>query len=269
MTDQVVILARGLGTRMRRADPEAALSPEQAAVADTGLKALLPVADRPFLDYVLAAAAEAGLRRACLVVGPEHKALRKHYGSTPLHRLELAFAVQEEPRGTADALAAAEQMVGDRPFLALNSDNYYPAEALRALCDLEGSGVALFERKAMGEQGNIPPERISRLAVAVTEQGFLRRIIEKPDPEELAELPPPILVSMNCWRFDPEIFRACRAIGPSARGELELPDAVQYAIDVLHHPFQALTFALAVLDLSGRSDLPAVAARLAAIEVDL
>ena len=269
MTDQVVILARGLGTRMRRADPDAVLSPKQAAVADTGLKALLPVADRPFLDYVLAAVAEAGLRRACLVVGPEHGALRKHYTVTAPRRLEIAFAVQEEPRGTADALASAEEKVGDRPFLALNSDNYYPVEALRALRNLEGSGVALFEREAMAEQGNIPPERIGRLAVGVTEQGLLRRIIEKPDPERLAELPRPILVSMNCWRFDAEIFRACREIGPSPRGELELPDAVQYAIDVLHHPFQALSFALPVLDLSGRSDLPAVAARLAAIEADL
>lgn len=238
-------------------------------MADTGLKALLPVADRPFLDYVLAAVAQAGLRRVCLVVGPEHGALRKHYATPTPRRLEIAFAVQEEPRGTADALVSAEEMVGDRPFLALNSDNYYPVEALQALRNLEGSGVALFERNAMAEQGNIPPERISQLAVGVTEQGLLSRIIEKPDREVLAGLPPPILVSMNCWRFDAEIFRACREIGPSARGELELPDAVQYAIHVLHHRFQALSFALPVLDLSGRSDLPAVAARLAAIEVDL
>jgi glucose-1-phosphate thymidylyltransferase len=269
LTDQVVILARGLGTRMRRADREAHLSPEQAAVADTGLKALLPVADRPFLDYVLSAVAQAGLRRACLVVGPEHETLRKRYTEAAPRRLEIAFAVQQEPRGTADALASAEEMTGDRPFLALNSDNYYPVEALQALRNVEGSGVALFERKAMAEQGNIPPQRVSQLAVALVKQGLLSRIIEKPDREVLAGLPRPILVSMNCWRFDPEIFRACRAVGPSARGELELPDAVQYAIDVLHVGFQVLTFALPVLDLSGRSDLPAVAARLASVEVDL
>ncbi len=45
---------------------------------------------------------------------------------------------------------------------------------------------------------------------------------------------------MNCWRFDAAIFEACAAIGPSPRGELELPDAVQYAIDVLRQPFRAI-----------------------------
>ena len=55
-TDKLVVLARGLGTRMRRADDAVPLSPQQAAAADAGAKAMMPVG-RPFLDYVLSAAA--------------------------------------------------------------------------------------------------------------------------------------------------------------------------------------------------------------------
>ena len=65
-TTRAVILARGLGTRMRRSDAEADLSDDQAAVAATGVKALIPIG-RPFLDYVLSALADAGIVSVCLV----------------------------------------------------------------------------------------------------------------------------------------------------------------------------------------------------------
>ncbi len=82
---------------MRQADDAAALDQRQAAVADAGLKALIPLdgtgdgkvdekgvgnrfpAGRPFLDYVLSAVAEAGFRRVCLVIGPEQEAIRHYY----------------------------------------------------------------------------------------------------------------------------------------------------------------------------------------------
>ena len=53
----------------------------------------------------------------------------------------------------------------------------------------------------------------------------------------LARLPRPLGVSMNCWRFGPAIFEACRSIRPSPRGELEITDAVQYATDRLGERF--------------------------------
>ena len=74
-----VILARGLGARMRKADGGAALGEAQARAADTGLKAMIPIG-RPFLDYVLSALADAGVRKVCLVIGPEHDAVRTYYG---------------------------------------------------------------------------------------------------------------------------------------------------------------------------------------------
>ena len=118
--------------------------------------------------------------------------------------------------------------------------------------------------------GNIPPERLTKFAVVrIGPDGNLLRILEKPDESVLKTLPEPICVSMNCWRLGPSIFRACRAISPSPRGELELPDAVQHAIDRLKEPFRVLTFRAPVLDLSSRADVEAVTKKLKGTEVNL
>ena len=240
--DKLVVLARGLGTRMRQSDAGAAVDGRQAVAADAGVKAMIPIG-RPFLDYVLSAAAEAGFRRVCLVIGPEQEAIRRYYsGGSGRRAADFAFACQPEPKGTADAVAAAESFAAGDPFAVINSDNYYPVEALRALREQPGCAVALFERDAMLAGSNVPAERIKRFAVAkIDGRGCLEQIIEKPDDATLAALPKPLWLSMNCWRFGPSIFRACRAIRPSPRGEFEIPDAVQYAIDTLGETFYAVT----------------------------
>ncbi len=76
--DKAVILARGLGTRMQKSDDSAALDAAQAAAADTGVKAMIPIG-RPFLDYLVSALADAGYRQVVLVVGPDHEAIRTDY----------------------------------------------------------------------------------------------------------------------------------------------------------------------------------------------
>ncbi len=267
--EKVVILARGLGTRMRRQDADVVLAPEQEAIAQQGLKALVPVG-RPFLDYVLTALAEAGYRFVCLVVAPEHTAIRDYYTrQAPPRRIQIYYAVQQEPRGTADAVAAAESFVQQDSFLMINSDNYYPVEALRRMREGTGSAVALFEQETMIRLGNIPADRVRQFAVAqMNGTGCLNRILEKPAPETLASLPRPLWISMNCWRFRPTIFEACRRIGPSPRGEYEITDAVQYAIDHLGERFQTVLVQAPVLDLTSRKDILPVQQRLAGLPVD-
>ena len=217
-TDKIVVLARGLGTRMRRGDDSASLDDRQAAIARTGVKAMIPIG-RPFLDYVLSAAADAGYRRVCLVVGPQHDALRDYYGrQLRPTRIDIAFAVQEESRGTADAVAAAESFVAGDSFAAINSDTYYPVEALQALRREPGSAAALFDQNSMLAGGNVPEGRLRQFAVGrIDRRGFLEQIIEKPDEATLGRLPRPLWLSMNCWQFRPVIFDACRAIGPSSK----------------------------------------------------
>ena len=268
--DKVVILARGLGTRMRRSDDSATLDERQAAVAETGVKALIPI-DRPFLDYVLSALADAGYRRVCLVVAPDHDVIRRYYGEeVELSRLGIEFAIQQEPKGTADAVAAAEAFAGDDPFLVINSDDYYPVEALGELRNGSGCATALFERESMFAGSNIAEDRIRQFAVVrIDDRGFMEQIIEKPDEETLAAMPRPLWLSMNCWRFGPSIFEACRKIPPSPRGEFEVTDAVQYTIDVLGEAFRTVLVRAPVLDLTSRQDIPLVAEKLAGVEVKL
>jgi glucose-1-phosphate thymidylyltransferase len=268
--DKAVVLARGLGTRMRKDAPDAHLTNGQRAVAEKGVKALIPTG-RPFLDYVLSTLADAGYRRVCLVIGPEHDMMRKYYGETlQYERIAVEFAVQEEPLGTANAVAAAEEFAADDPVTVINSDNYYPIEALDALRTLDGNGLAVFERDAMVRESNIPPERIAKFAVVELDGGNrLRKIIEKPEESVLESLPKPLFVSMNCWRFDPRIFGACRKIELSPRGEYEVPDAVQLLIDKEGASFAALPFEAGVLDLTSRSDVEPVAQKLSSLEVRL
>ncbi len=267
--DRVMVLARGLGTRMRKTDAAVKLDAAQAAIAESGMKALIPI-DRPFLDYVLTIVADAGYRRVCLVVGPEHHELREYYAAAITSRLQISFAVQQEPLGTADAVIAAQSFAQDESFLMINSDNHYPLVALRGLREAGGPAVAVFDQDAMLAGGNISAERLCKFAVVETDSAnHLKRIIEKPDAETLARLPKPLGVSMNCWRFGPAIFDACRAISPSPRGELEITDAVQYSIDWLGERYEVVRCNAPVLDLSSRADVAPVAARLAGKEVKL
>jgi dTDP-glucose pyrophosphorylase len=269
-TPIAVILARGLGTRMRRADAGADLGEEQARVADTGVKAMIPIG-RPFLDYVLSALADAGLTEACLVIGPEHDAVRQYYGGTAgLTRMRVSFAVQEQPLGTADAVASASPVVGSRDFLVLNSDNYYPVDAYRALASLDGPGLVAFERDAMVRDSNVPADRVSQFAVVrIGGDETMLDIVEKPDAATLASFGDDVYLSMNCWRFDTSVLDACRRVPLSARGERELTDAVRLARHETGTHFRVIRMKAGVLDLSSRGDIASVADRLSGVEVRL
>ncbi len=264
-TIKAVVLARGLGTRMRRRDPGAALDHAQASAAIAGLKGMVPLAGHPFLDYVLSALADAGYREVCLVVGPEHGVIREWYGrhARPT-RLAVGFAIQAKPLGTADAVLAAEGFCGADRFLAINADNFYPVEALQALRLLDGAGLAAFSPAELAQGGNLASERVATFpAVKATADGYLAGLLESGADRE--GLP----VSLNCWMFTAAIFRACRAIEPSSSGELELPEAVRYAVSSLGERFRVLPFHLPVLDLTSRGDVRLVEERLAGVAVRL
>lgn len=252
---------------MRQVHQSAPLTADQAVAASLGNKVMMPLAfGRPFLDWVMSALADAGVREICLVVSAEHSEIRKYYSTMTLTRIRISFAVQHEPLGTADAVLAAEPFAQKNYCLVLNADNYYPVDAYRALLSLGVAGVAAFDRESLLTHGNIEAERIAKYAlIDVDESGVLRRIVEKPDAAAMSAWSGQ-LVSMNLWVLPPEIFSACRAINPSVRGELELPAAVQYAIDELGVEFRAAVIkgpAAGVLDLTSRGDVESVTARLA------
>ena len=262
-TSRAVVLARGLGTRMREADPAVTLTPEQQRSADAGLKPMVPVNGRPFLEYVLGAIADAGLRHVGLIVAPDHHLIRRHFDEHAPSRLSISYLVQPEALGTANAVLAAEQWAESAAFLVMNADNLYPPRALADLASLDEPGLLGFEADDLVRTGNIPAERVKAFALVETDDdGYLERIVEKPE-----ELPPAggsrrtQVVSMNCWRFDARIFSACRDVPRSPRGEFELPEAVALSM-ARGVRFRAVRARGPVLDLSRRADTIDLARRL-------
>jgi glucose-1-phosphate thymidylyltransferase len=264
--DKAVILAAGRGTRMQRGQGSVSLDASQAAAAQSGEKAMMPVG-RPFVDYVLSGLADAGYRQVCVIIGPAHTSMRDHVCGFNGCRLAVEVAIQSQALGTASAVAAAADFAADDPFLTINGDNYYPASALNGLRYLKGSAVAAFRPSGLC-RGNIAAERLPQYAVLSGDSnGYLDRIIEKPGERYIVEHADSILISMNCWRFTPAIFEACQKIPRSPRGEYELPDAVAYAIKHLGERFEVLVVDEPVLDLSTRADVAEVTRRLATVEV--
>ena len=266
---KAVILAAGRGTRMQVQD-DTPLSAEQVAAAASGAKGAMPVGGRPFLDYILTALADAGFRDVCIVVGPHDDVIRARYGEgLRLTRLSVSFAIQQAPIGTADALLAIEEFVAGEQFVVLNSDNYYPIDGLRVLREADGPAMLAFSRRGLLGDGQLSSDRLARYAaLEIDADGYLTNVVEKPADATLVERED-AAISMNVWRFSAEIFRACRDVQPSPRGELELPMAVALAVRVLGMRVRAIPIDAPVLDLSHRADIPAVAARLDAIRVQL
>lgn len=275
---KAVLLARGLGSRMRQDAGTAALTPTQAAAAAAGAKGMMPIGEpsaarkaggrlRPFLDYVLSALADAGCRDVCLVVAPDHDAIRAYYdGPGRPHRVRIHYAVQEVADGTARAVLAAQSFTGDDPFLVLNSDNLYPAPVLRSLVELDEPGLPGYRRDELVRESGFPPERVNAFAaIEADEQGYLTRIVEKPGADYYEAAGPRALISMNVWRFDARIYAACRDVPLSTRGEYELPEAVGLAV-ARGLKCRVVPASGAVLDLSRRSDVALVSERLAGQE---
>ena len=259
-----MILARGLGTRMRSADAAAPLTAAQQRAADAGMKAMMPIEGRPFLDYLLSAVADAGITQVGIVVAPAHDDLRRRYQASPPSRLAIDYLVQDHPLGTADAVSAAERWTAGEPFLVMNGDNLYPVPALRDVATLAEPGLPGFDFHDLVRSSNIEPGRLHKFAlIDVDTDGYLARIVEKPDAADV-DAGAGAMVSMNCWRFDSRIFAACRAVERSPRGEFELPAAVALAAGNGVR-FKVLRAAGPVLDLSQRADAAEVSRRLAGI----
>jgi glucose-1-phosphate thymidylyltransferase len=176
-------------------------------------KQLLPVCNRPVIDHVLGAVSEAGLREIVVIVNPEEPDLREYVGEGARWGLRVQWAVQDEPRGIADAVLKAEDQVAGRPFIVYLADNLF------------GGGIVEFVTRFAG----VYPAGLLRLkevddprqyGVAVVRDGVVESLVEKP-PQ-----PPSRLAITGLYGLGPSFFEAARRAGPSARGELEITDAL-------------------------------------------
>lgn len=260
---KALILARGLGTRMQRDEAGAQLTDEQKQLAGQGAKGLLPIAGRPFLDYLVAELLDAGMKQIALVIGPEHDLLREYIESANRRIGEsgrLAFVIQEQPLGTANAVLAGKHFAGADDTIVLNSDNLYSTETLKLLvaAPVGASYVAGYDRDALMGRSNIEAERVQRLAVVQADgDGDMIRIVEKPEEPEAFATQGRVLLSLNCFRFSPRIYEACAEVPKSSRGEYELPDAVAL-MQRRGEPVKVLYTTGLFIDMTSRADIAEV-----------
>ena len=261
-------MARGLGTRMQKPSQDLRLGPDAARFAEKGWKAFIPIHGRPLLDYTISSLRSIGVKEICLVIGPEHVEMRKYYEKLDkdLDDISIHFAIQEKPLGTADAVYAAREFVGNDSFIIMNGDNLYQVNAVKILKEQVGDicyGIG-FEKNNLIAKSNFSTERIKSFAVMeVDDELNLIRIVEKPSNPEEYRTKYGILVNMNLWRFTHHIFLACEKIEPHPiRGEYEITSAIQFLVDEKIVPVKVIPVEAGVLDLTYKSDIISIEKKL-------
>ncbi len=204
---KAVILAAGRGTR---------LSP----VTDDRSKAMVPVLGRPLVDRVVETLAVNGLRDLVMVVGPDDEEISHHFAAVTSLDLSVQFVVQEERLGMAHALGLAAPLI-DGPFVLSACDSLKPVEHIQEL--LQAGRQADGALSLM----DVAPEKVCLAAPVEMEGEVIRRIVEKPAPEDA----PSNTVSLPLYVLPHRVLDLLARQGPSARGEYELQDAIQALID--------------------------------------
>jgi glucose-1-phosphate thymidylyltransferase len=201
-----LILSGGAGTRLR-------------PITHTSAKQLVPVANKPVLFYGIEALVETGIMDIGVIIAPETgDEIRQAAGDGSEFGARITYIEQEAPLGLAHALLTAEEYLGQSPFVMYLGDNL-----LRdGITDL----VEVFRRSE--PDALILLTRVddpSSYGVAELDGERVVRLIEKPKD------PPSDLALVGVYMFTAAIFEAAHEIKPSARGELEITDAIDALIE--------------------------------------
>ena len=203
-----LILSGGKGSRLR-------------PLTYSGAKQLVPVANRPVLFYVVDNLVHAGVLDIGVVVSPETgNEVRSALGDGSAFGARFSFITQPEPRGLAHAVSAARPFLRDDDFVMCLGDNLIGSkiscavQAFRSAPDLAAFVLLkqVEDPKAFG-------------VAELNSQGLLVRLVEKPP------VPPSNLALVGIYMFRSTIFEAIDRIKPSARGELEVTDAISELIE--------------------------------------
>lgn len=195
-----LLLAGGSGTRLR-------------PLTFTGNKHMIPVANQPILFYGLRHLANAGIRDVGIILGPIQEGIRDGIGDGSAFGVRVTYIPQGDPKGLAHAVLCAREFLGDDPFLMYLGDN------------LLQSGVQPFVRRFEedGPDAVVGTTRVAhpeKYGVVEVRDGSIVSIEEKP------ARPKSDHALIGVYLFTPEIHPIIAGLAPSARGELEITDAI-------------------------------------------
>jgi glucose-1-phosphate thymidylyltransferase len=180
-------------------------------------KHLLPIYDRPMINWAIEALVKADITELMLVTGGIHAGefLRLLGNGHEFGIDRLSYGYQERPGGIAEALGLAEQFCDHEPVLVMLADNVVE-RSIRPMVDAfranpTGARILLTEVTE--------PEHLRHLGVpALDDSGRVTEIIEKP------ESPPSDYGVTGIYCYTPEVFDIIKTLEPSGRGELEITD---------------------------------------------
>jgi glucose-1-phosphate thymidylyltransferase len=201
-----LILSGGKGTRLQ-------------PITHTSAKQLVPVANKPVLFYGIEAMAEAGIEDVGIIIAPETgDEIRAAAGDGSHFGVRITYVEQAAPLGLAHAVLTAEEYLDNEPFVMYLGDNL-----------LQGGITDLVESFRSSRPDALilltPVPDPQNFGVAELDGDRVLRLVEKPRQPETD------LALVGVYMFTAGIHDASRAIEPSARGELEITDAIQYLVD--------------------------------------
>jgi len=227
---KAVFPVAGLGTRFL---PATKASPKE----------MLPIVDKPLIQYVVDEAYASGIRQMIFVTGRTKRAIEDHYDVNPeledqlqsrsknkllnlIHEIKpddmsCIFIRQDRPLGLGHAVLCAKDVVGDHPFAVLLAD-----DLMRSQVPVTKQLVDMFNEhnKTVIAVENVANEHVDRYGIVVTdEHNKIIDIVEKPKVDEAKST----LAVTGRYIFTPDIFTHLESVQPGAVGEIQLTDAIK------------------------------------------
>ena len=203
-----VILAGGLGTRLR-------------PLTHTGAKQLIPIANKPVIEYCIEDLVRCRISEIAIIVGytPERiQSVRETLGDGERWGIRLKYVEQDAPRGIAHALSVAENFVGDDACVLYLGDNLFQDDISPIIKKFHEQKVDLG--LVLTQVDDPRPYGVA----VIDKTGRMIDIIEKP------EQPPSNLVVTGVYYFSEKVFPIIQTLNPSGRGEYEISDTIHAMI---------------------------------------